>query len=205
MDRPAARPDETRRIDKRERILAAARRLVSEVGFGETSIAAVAAAAGIATGSVYSYFPSKAALMAEVAAAVSEREVGVLEAIAATGDPPSEVLADAVRTFAERAFRNRRMAWALLAEPAPPEIDATRLTYRRRIADVFEGILTRGIAEDAFRPLDVEAAAAAIVGGFMEALVGPLSPDRPIADGRAAAVAAALADFALHAVSRRKL
>jgi AcrR family transcriptional regulator len=205
MDRPAARPDETRRIDKRERILAAARRLVSEVGFGETSIAAVAAAAGIATGSVYSYFPSKAALMAEVAAAVSEREVGVLEAIAATGDPPSEVLADAVRTFAERAFRNRRMAWALLAEPAPPEIDATRLTYRRRIADVFEGILTRGIAEDAFRPLDVEAAAAAIVGGFMEALVGPLSPDRPIADGRAAAVAAALADFTLHAVSRRKL
>ncbi len=164
-------------------------------------MAALARAAGISTGAVYSYYPSKSALMADVVALVSERELAVIEAIAEDGAPTPQVLADAVRTFAGRAFRNRQLAWSMIAEPADAEVDAVRLHYRRRIGLVFEGILCRGIADGSFRPLDVEAAAAAIVGGFMEALVGPLSPDAPIAPGRAEAIAAALADFAAHAVA----
>ena len=198
MPSDAIEPD--RRTKKRTQIRAAARRLVSEVGVRETSIAAVAHSAEISTGAVYSYYPSKAALMADVVAVVSEREIGVLEAVSLDDAPVSDVLANAVRTFARRAFRNRRLAWAMLAEPADAEVDAVRLRYRRRIAQVFEGILRRGIESGAFRALDVEAAAAAIVGGFMEALIGPLSPDRPSDVDRADAMADALADFALHAV-----
>lgn len=197
----AVKAPRSRRDEKRLRIRAVARRLVSEVGFREASMAALARAAGISTGAVYSYYPSKSALMADVVALVSERELAVIEAIAADGAPTPEVLADAVRTFAGRAFRNRQLAWSMIAEPADAEVDAVRLHYRRRIGLVFEGILRRGIADGSFRPLDVEAAAAAIVGGFMEALVGPLSPDAPIAPGRAGAIAAALADFAAHAVA----
>jgi hypothetical protein len=37
----------------------------------------------------------------------------------------------------------------------------------------------------------------------MEALVGPLSADRPTPAGRAEQIAAALADLALHAVMKR--
>lgn len=193
----------SRRARKCADIRSAARRLVSEVGFRETSIAAVAGAAGISTGAVYSYYPSKAALMADVVAVVSERELGVLAEVASDDEAPAgEVLADAVRAFAQRAFRNRRLAWALLAEPADPEVDATRLRYRRAIAEVFEAVLRRGMAAGEFRAVDVEAAAAAIVGGFMEALIGPLSPERPTDAERADAVAEALADFAVHAVTR---
>jgi AcrR family transcriptional regulator len=198
---PPSEPARSRRDEKRLHIRAVARRLVSEVGFREASIAALARAAGISTGAVYSYYPSKSALMADVVVLVSERELAVVEAIAEDDAPTPEVLADAVRTFAGRAFRNRQLAWSMIAEPADAEVDAVRLHYRRRIGLVFEGILRHGIADGSFRPLDVEAAAAAIVGGFMEALVGPLSPDAAIAPGRAEAIAAALADFAAHAVA----
>jgi AcrR family transcriptional regulator len=90
-------------------ILVAARQIVSEVGFNETSIAAVAAASGVSTGSVYSYFASKAELMAEMAR-VSEREVAVLSEIVVADGPVAERLAAAVDTFSKRAFRNRRLA-----------------------------------------------------------------------------------------------
>jgi hypothetical protein len=32
--------------------------------------------------------------------------------------------------WAERALRNRRLAWALLAEPVDPLVDAERLAFR---------------------------------------------------------------------------
>ena len=80
---------EARLQDNRSRILQAARALVSEGGWTEAQVASVAAAAGIATGTVYRYFPSKAELFAEVLALVSQREVDVLAAIARrTAAPP---------------------------------------------------------------------------------------------------------------------
>lgn len=191
-----------RKPEKRDLILSAARRVVADVGFQDASIAAVAAASGVSTGSVYSYFASKAELMAEVVARVSEREVAVLAAIVAGGGAVQDRLVAAVQTFARRAFGNRRQAWSMIAEPADAAVDATRLHYRRAVALQFETLIREGIATGAFRNVDVEAAAAVIVGGFMEALVGPLSPDQAIAKGRAEAIAAALADLALHAVKK---
>src|SRR3569832_2932340 len=73
---------ETRLQDNRSRILASARHLVSEGGWREAQVASVAAAAGMATGTVYRYFPSKAELFAEVLGAVSQREVDVMTDIA---------------------------------------------------------------------------------------------------------------------------
>ncbi|MDH0683069.1 TetR/AcrR family transcriptional regulator [Achromobacter animicus] len=64
--------------DNRSRILEAARRLVSEGGWKEAQVASVAAAAGIATGTVYHYFPSKAELFVEVLSNVSQRALDVL-------------------------------------------------------------------------------------------------------------------------------
>ena len=191
-----------RKPEKRDLILAAARRIVAEVGFQEASVAAVAAASGVATGSVYSYFAAKAELMAAVVAVVSERELAVLGAIVAGDGPVQKRLTAAVETFARRAFRNRRLAWSMIAEPADPAVDVTRLKYRHALAQQFEKLIREGIRGGSFRKVDSEAAAAVIVGGFMEALVGPLSPDRTIAEGRAEEIAAALADLALNAVQK---
>lgn len=196
---PARAP---RKPEKRKRILAAARRIVSDVGFQETSIAAVAAASGVSAGSVYSYFASKADLMAEIVSDVSKREHAVLSEIVAGDEPVAGRLRSAVETFARRAFRNRRLAWSMIAEPADPAVDATRLDHRRAIALQFEDLIRDGIAEGEFRDVDVEAAAAVIVGGLMEALIGPLSPDRRITANRSEEIATALADLALHAVTK---
>jgi AcrR family transcriptional regulator len=162
--------------EKRARILKAARDLVSGGGWAAAQIDHVAARAGVATGTVYRYWPSKAELCAEVVAAVSTREVSIVKAIADTDAAPIEKLADAIRTFAGRALRGRRLAYALIAEPVDPEVETVRLDYRSQLAHCFERILREGIMRGAFPPLDPAVAAACIVGAFMEALIGPLAP-----------------------------
>jgi AcrR family transcriptional regulator len=166
-----------RLADNRQRILDAARTLVSEGGWPEAQVSHVAAAAGLATGTVYRYFASKAELCLEVLSTVSQREVDVLEAIANGSEPAVQRLHAAVRAFVSRAMRNRRLAYALIAEPCDPEIDQARLTYRHAISKQIMGIVRDGQESGAFRAdLDANIAATVIVGGFMEGLIGPLSP-----------------------------
>jgi AcrR family transcriptional regulator len=168
---------EARLQDNRSRILQAARALVSEGGWAEAQVASVAAAAGMATGTVYRYFASKAELFAEVLSAVSQREVEVLNDIAGSDGPALGRLHSAVATFVRRAMRNPRLAYALIAEPCDKEIDEARLTYRAAISEVIRSIIESGQSTKEIRP-DVrpDIAATVIVGGFMEGLIGPLSP-----------------------------
>jgi AcrR family transcriptional regulator len=168
---------EARLQDNRGRILEAARSLVSEGGWSEAQVASVAAAAGIATGTVYRYFPSKAELFAEVLSRVSQREVVVMTEIAQADGTAMTRLHAAVSTFVKRAMRNPRLAYALIAEPCDREIDEARLTYRASISEVIRAIVTSGQATTEMRS-DVQPniAATVIVGGFMEGLIGPLSP-----------------------------
>jgi AcrR family transcriptional regulator len=102
-------------------------------------------------------------------------------------------------TFAERALRNPRLAWALLAEPVDPRVDAERLAYRERYAALVAQTLRAGIAAGELPGQNVALTAAALVGGCGEALVGPLSP----APGRGPGqheVVAALRTFVRRAV-----
>jgi len=163
--------------DKRIRILDATRKLVSRGGFRETGIDDVAAAAGIATGTVYRYFPSKAALFVEVVSRVSEREVGVVSAIARKSDAAPMLLTEAVRSFALRALANRRLAYALIVEPSDPEVEAVRLRYRRKLAEAFATIVEAGMATGAFPRQQADLVGTCIVGALLEALIGPLARD----------------------------
>jgi AcrR family transcriptional regulator len=161
---------------KRARILKAARDLVADGGWSAAQIDQVAVKAGVATGTVYRYWASKAELCVEIVATVSAREVGVVRAIADADGTPTEKLAAAIRTFASRALQGRRLAYALIAEPVDPGVEVVRLDYRAQLAHGFERILREGIMRGAFPRLDPAVAAACIVGAFMEALVGPLAP-----------------------------
>src|SRR3954466_5484362 len=151
-----------RRTAVRERILRAAHALVAGGGFGAAPVAAVAAEAGVATGTVYRHYASKADLFAEVFRRAAQHEVD-----AVAGAPP---LPAAVETFARRALAGRRLAWALLAEPVDPVVQAARLAFRRAYRDAF----TRFGVD--------ELTAAAMVGAVGEVLVGPLSPTGPHLD-----------------------
>ena len=94
----------------------------------------------------------------------------------ASSDGAVRRLEDVLATFAERALRNPRLAWALIAEPVDPLVDAERLAYRERYAALIAEGLRAGIRAGELPEQNVELTAAALVGGCGEALVGPLSP-----------------------------
>ncbi|MGE4369160.1 MAG: TetR/AcrR family transcriptional regulator [Burkholderiaceae bacterium] len=168
---------EARLKDNRSRILDAARALVGEGGWREAQVASVAAAAGIATGTVYRYFPSKAELFVEVLSSVSQREVDVLASIAQADGSAGDRLHSIVATFVQRAMRGPRLAYALIAEPCDKEIDQARLTYRAAISQVVRSVIASGQSGHEMRSdVQPDIAASVIVGGFMEGLIGPLSP-----------------------------
>jgi AcrR family transcriptional regulator len=97
--------------------------------------------------------------------------------IAATDNAGFEARIDAVvDVFSRRALNNPRLAWALLAEPVDPLVDAERLDFRRRYRDLIAGLVSEGIAEGTIPEQDVGLTASALVGAIGEALVGPLSP-----------------------------
>lgn len=171
-----ARSDQQKQ-EVRQRILRAALGIISEGGYSDAQVATVAAAANIATGTVYLYFPSKADLCAEVFRYASQHEISVLKDVAGLRLSPDERFESVIRTFIQRAVRGRRLAYALIAEPVDPAVVAERIQAKQVYAQVFVGILRDGIAEGVFPEQDVDVAAACLMGALTEALVGPLTPE----------------------------
>ena len=164
---------------RRQAILAAARAVVAEGGFQALGMQLVAERTGLATGTLYRYFGSKAALCTEIVTGVSEREVAVLRRIAASPGPPLERLHRAVYAFSRRAMRARKLAYALMAEPVAPELDALRIHYREELAGVLVGLIEACVAAGTLPPQNARARAAFMVGAFIEGVIGPHAPDLP--------------------------
>ncbi len=166
-----------RRLAEREQaILDAARALAIEHGMAAVQIAAVAERAQIAAGTVYRYFPSKADLIAELIAAVSARELEAMRKAADAAPGPLSALAACIATFAARALAARKLAWAVIAEPVEPEIDALRLDFRQSLAAELEARIKRAIAGGRLPEQDARVSAPAVIGALMEGLIGPLAP-----------------------------
>jgi AcrR family transcriptional regulator len=166
-------------LSTRERLLAAGRELIEEGGYAAAPVAAIAERVGVAASTLYRHFESKSELFLEVFRSVCAGEERAM--LAAAGSAPAQDgaagrLEAVFITFAERALQNPRLAWALLAEPVDPLVDAERLAYRERYADLVAKELHAGIGAGELPEQDARFTAAALVGGCGEALVGPLSP-----------------------------
>jgi AcrR family transcriptional regulator len=178
-------------------IIAAARDAASEGGMAAVQIALVARRAGIAAGTVYRYFPGKTDLVAALLGEIAEREIGALRRAAAVAPGPLSALAAAVMTFAARALRHRRLAFAAIAEPVDAELNAARLTFRKALAAEFAVRIAAAVAGRHLPEQDTALAAAALTGLLVEGLIGPLAPD---ATGREREVVQSLALIALRAL-----
>jgi AcrR family transcriptional regulator len=191
--RPTART-EARRAEVRARIVRAALDLVRRGGYREASVAAVASGAGVATGTVYRHFPSKAELFAEVFRVASQHEVDAVSRAMAEPGLAVDRVAAGVETFARRALRGRRLAWALLAEPVDPAVEEERLVFRRAYAQVFSSSLREGVLDGSLPPQDPSLTAVALVGAIGEVLTQPHETDEE-------ALVASLVQFCLRSIT----
>lgn len=203
------KPDKTggRRVEKkvaaRRRIVEATRRIIAQGGFQAASVAAIARAADVATGAVYLHFADKDTLLAEVFRLLTAVEVEAVAQAGARGASATERLRSAVEAFVARSIKGRRQAYALIAEPVGPAIEAERIVVRAAFARVFAGIIDAGTLRGEFPLQDPAVAAAGIIGAITEALVRPLSPERPALDRPAEILTREILAFCLRAVSGR--
>lgn len=169
-------PKVQERLDaQRETIVAAATEQLAEHGYSGCSVAAVAERAGVAVGSVYRHFPTKADLVVHVFRQVVTREVEAVRAASARPGAPAERVLAVFETFAQRALKAPRQAYALLAEPVDALIDAERLEFRRAFTEVVAEHVAAGVRQGALPAQDGRLTAAALVGAAAEVLIGPLT------------------------------
>ena len=138
---------QARKAALKKQLLDAALLLVATGGFGALTIQAVAQQAGIATGAVYKHFESKAQLCAEVFRLATEKEVAVVRETALREGAPATRLLDTIETFAKRALRGQRLAYALIAEPVDTLVDAERLRPARRLRSLLCQVRTRPLVQ----------------------------------------------------------
>jgi AcrR family transcriptional regulator len=188
----------TRRLAaRRAAILAAAADAAGEGGMAAVQIAPVAERAGVAAGTVYRYFPSKAELVAALVAALCEREIAAIDRAAKAAPGPLSALAAAMTTFAARALAGPRLAFALIAEPVEPDLDLVRGAYRRALAAQFERLVRTAIDGGHLPEQDVVLAAATLAGALGAGVVGAFAPVAPADPAAARTRVQALALFAL--------
>ena len=164
-----------RQQEVHQAIIDATLALLTDSGFAAVSIRAVAKQAGMATGSVYKHFASKAELCAKVFRLASEEELARVVRQTQGEDSPSQRLQKSVRGFSERAIKQPRLSYALIAEPVDPSVDEERIKLRQDYANAFADLISEGVAAKEFVNQQANVSAAALVGIISETLVVPLS------------------------------
>jgi AcrR family transcriptional regulator len=166
-----------RRLNARhDAIVDAARDAATAGGMAAIQIAPVAERAGVAAGTVYRYFPGKIELVGALVESVAEREIEAVRKAADAAPGPLSAVAAAVATFGARALRNRKLAWAVIAEPVDTDTDAVRQQYRRDLSAEIETRIRTAIAGGHLPDQDASLAASALVGALLDGLIGPLAP-----------------------------
>lgn len=157
---------------RRGQILAAAMTLFAENGYRGTSLAAVAAAAGITRSGVLHHFPSKEALLSAVLAERDQQAFDAVEVDRAFEGPAAVRALDILDGLAVRNEGNRELArlshLALFGSADAPEVarewsDERLRTYRSNLARVIEQSAEAG---DLRADIDADTTALLLVGAF---------------------------------------
>lgn len=143
-----------------EALLSAAERLFSERPVGEVTVEEIATTAGVAVGSVYNHFGSKAGLHAALADRAMEADRRFMDQAYVPGRSPVEQLYAAAEEYLEFYLANPEY-FRMLAFPADPgSYPAGRDLAERLAASVDKQngrmveALRRGIAAGAIREVD---------------------------------------------------
>lgn len=165
--------------DRRAQILTVARKEFARRGYHATTIEDIVAAAGIARGTFYLYFESKAAVFDSILdLAMSElrgriRRIDVDDPAA---PPPQVQLKDGLVRVLDYVVNDRALTRILLSSGQIAEAEAAQrlAAFFTEVKAIIERALSQGMAMRLVRPLDTHLAAAALLGtvrGLIDGLV----------------------------------
>jgi AcrR family transcriptional regulator len=162
------------RLNRRRRILAAAARLFAERPFNAVQVDEVARLAGIGKATLYRYFSSKDELYLEVFGEALHGLERRFAEIAAAPEPPAAALERMIRTLVD--VLGEQLASLRLLDGENAELAGRwRSVYRSRrqaIIDSLRAVLARGLAEGAFRNVDLDVTPALLIGMVRGGLMG---------------------------------
>src|SRR5579875_3087156 len=156
----------------REELVAAARRVFERDGYSAARVADIAAEAGVAHGSFYTYFSSKQDVFLAVMRSVGDQfTAAVTPPPAAERADPYQALDRANRRFLD-AYRANSAIWALAEQVATidPRIHRIRLQGRRehvdRVAKAIRRWQDRGLADPDVDPETTAGALVSMISNF---------------------------------------
>jgi len=130
-------------------ILAAARRLVQRQGADAVTMEAIAAASGVAKGTVYLYFPGKEALIEALISQVGENMLAGIEAIAAGPGVPAAKIEQVASLLLDYLMRERALFPAYARDILRRGRGASPAYWKRlqEMEDKFVSLMTRVFAQ----------------------------------------------------------
>jgi len=160
---------ERRRWHNREALVAAARRVMADVGFERATINAITEAADLGFGTFYQYFRSKEdALDAVVDEALQDMLARLCPDDVATLPPPA-ALAAVARRFAEASVAHRDVL-RIVFRHGPLSL-APLLRFRDAFVEQLEAVIVRGATSGEFAVSDPALAARALAGLYVQGLL----------------------------------
>jgi AcrR family transcriptional regulator len=179
--KPRKLPRQTRAKATVDAIVEATTQVLLEEGYGRFTTARAAERAGVSIGSLYQYFPNKAALASAVIDRCCEDFIIAFERALAAG-PRRVTLDQCIRAIVDVTLVSHRLAPDLhrIVLDLAPHLDVAErtATFSRAAAQAIE-LMLRKHADEIATDIDI-AAAAAIVETLLEALAHRVLSAHPV-------------------------
>ena len=145
--------------EKRQTIVEASVKLFVQKGFHSTTTREIARAAGMSIGSLYEYVASKEDVLYLVCDSIHKQMETALEETIDESKSPLDALTSAMEYYFIVCDRMQDSILLIYRETASldPESQSFVLKNEQRIADLFENLLQRGVAEKVFTVVDDKA------------------------------------------------
>jgi AcrR family transcriptional regulator len=173
-----------RREASREAIVTAATELFGRAGFGPTSMDHIAAASGVAKGSVYYYFPTKEILFETVLDRASADLARAVAGVAQRADDVLDALAKGVEAYFEACSQGPRAQIILKDGPVVLGWSRWREIDERHFGQAIPNALAAAIGAGLIDEQPIAPLSRLLLGAVTEAAVACAASPEPITAGR---------------------
>ena len=194
----------SQRRNRRDGILRAARPVFVDKGYHQTHVSDIIDAAGIARGTFYLYFDSKAAIFAELLdMSMDELRNAIVGVDREPDSPPVEAqLAGTVRRLLNTVVSNRLLTTFLVREAVgiDERVDARLKAFYQELVDYIRDALEEGKRMGILRDLDSEVGAFCIMGTVKQFMELVVMYDREVPKEEIDRLALAVLDFNMRGI-----